>query len=440
MIRRVSRGRLIAMRWLFPDDARAIERRDRILRWLFLASCALLVARAARKETGVLRLNQQFGARFLAGEDPYFDPARGARVHGPYPPTLVWVAAPLARLPTPAARVAWALVQVGALAALLAVTRRWTSAFSARLAPHFPVLFAAALLLSARYLLRDTAGGGANVVHAALAVLAIDLAARGREGLAGLAFAFSLATKPYLAPLALLFVARARWRTLAATAGFGLALFALPALHYGAGRWVDLTAGWARGVAGFLAADDPRIAAEVPAGLPVEDTTMNQSLAAALRRALPPESAALATALARLLALAALATAFVAARRTRGPLAGAAAALAFLPACLLASPVAWKAHHVLLLPLFHVLACAAFLSERRARWTAALAAYWLVCGLLSEEVVGRAGKVALERASVVAWGDLALRAAALAVALRREPFSTVPGTVLKDSRGPSSVR
>jgi hypothetical protein len=105
---------------LFPGAEVSRRRRDALLALLFALALALLVARAARKQGGVLERNQAFGARFLAGADPYFDPALGHRLHGPYPPSLALVAAPLALLPEGVARVAWALAQVAALVRALA--------------------------------------------------------------------------------------------------------------------------------------------------------------------------------------------------------------------------------------------------------------------------------------------------------------------------------
>jgi hypothetical protein len=99
-------------------------------------------------------------------------------------------------------------------------------------------------------------------------------------------------------------------------------------------------------------------------------------------------------------------------------LAAAAASLAFVPLCLLISPVTWKAHHVLLLPLFFVLACAALGAARQRLAFAGLGAYWVLCGLMNEEVLGRTGKLLFERLSIVTWADLALLAVTLTIAAR----------------------
>lgn len=411
------------MNWLFPSDERSRARRDRVLALAFAVSLVFLVVRAAWKTDGVLVRNQQFGARFLAGEDPYFDPVRGHRIHGPYPPTLVWVAVPLALLPTLAARIAWACVEALALVGSAFVLRRWTRTWLPSIAGHFSVLYAAALLLASRYILRDMAGGGANVVHGALALWALDASLRGRDVWAALPFAFSLACKPYLAPLLVYFAARGKGRTLLSTFVVGALLCLLPACVYGFDRWIDLSARWVRDVAAFARADDPSDAALALDGWTVESSNANQSLGAAVERALAAvgpsdahrsvRNAALLTAGCLLLFVSVAAWATI---RAPPGLGAASAAFAWLPLCLLASPVTWKAHHALLLPLFYVLACAALTSRRRRLAIGGLALYWLTCDLLSAEIVGRPGKLWLEQTSIVAWADIALLAGAIAVA------------------------
>lgn len=84
-----------AVSLLLPRDAPSQRRRDQILAVLALVAAILLVLRAARKEDGVLRRNVEFGARFLAHEDPYLDARHARRVHGPYPPSYALVTAPL---------------------------------------------------------------------------------------------------------------------------------------------------------------------------------------------------------------------------------------------------------------------------------------------------------------------------------------------------------
>lgn len=415
---------------LFPGDGVARRRRDRVLAALFLALLVFLVARAARKDGGVLVRNQEFGARFLAGQDPYFDPARGHRVHGPYPPSFALVAAPLALLPTPAARIAWGTAQAAALLLLFPLLARWARNGWPAAAPHASVLFAAALLLASRYLLRDFAGGGGNLLFAALALLGLDLAFAGRGFLAGLPLALSLVLKPNLAPVLLFLACRRRWSALASTIVLGAVLFLAPAASFGLRGYLDLAARWSRDVAAYARLEDLGRADLVPDGMPVPEKAMNQSLREAIYRFVRPPgdsgapdvhvaetSPAVAAGLARGIGAVLAALACLVAVRARPGRGEALAALAFLPLALLLSPISWKAHHAALLPLFFALACEA--RARASRGLAVLlAATWVACGLLSEELVGESAKEVLQSLSVVTIFDVVLLLVALFLAGR----------------------
>lgn len=422
------------MSWLFPTDPERQRRRDRWLVILLGLLIVVLAARAARKHDGVLLRNQEFGARVLAGEDPYFDPARGHRVHGPYPPSYALVTVPLALVPTPLARVGWALAQGAALIAAF----RWLTALARRHAPrsaeHAPVWCALALLLVSRFLLRDTSGGGGNVIYATLVLGALIAAESGRAARSGWLFALPLVLKPNLAPLALFFVATRRWRVLAATTLAALALWALPAPFYGLREWWSTSARWASDVYAFSTLDDLHADERVPDGLPKNDSSMNQSLRAALDRLLRPsaseriddvhvaevEPATIAW-LARGVGVGLLASLTFAAWRARTARARWWAALGFLPACLLVAPIAWKAHHVALLPLCFGLVGAAHVARRPA-WGVGLALYWLLANVASEEVLGKGAKNWLQAVSLITWFDVVLVAIAVVLALRdREP-------------------
>lgn len=407
------------MRLLFPDDSAARSRRDRVLGALFLILLVFLVARAARKDGGVLPRNQEFGGRFLAGQDPYFDPVQGHRVYGPYPPSFALVAAPLSLLPTRLARVAWGTAQSLALVAAFVVLRRWARRFWPDAAPHAPVLFAAAVLVASRYLLRDFAGGGGNLLYAVLALVGLELAFAGRGALAGLPLALSLVLKPNLAPFLLFLAFRRRWSTLASTVIVGAALFLLPAAWFGIEKYLDLAERWTRDVMTYAAVEDPTRADLVPDGMPVADTSMNQSLREASSRLARAAGVSLSVAAgtARVFSLALAAAACAVALRARPGRREALAALAFFPLALLLSPISWKAHHVALLPLFFALCCEARESTRRTL-TILLVVTWVACGLLSEEIVGDTAKEVLQSLSIVTIFDLVLLAVTLILARR----------------------
>jgi Glycosyltransferase family 87 len=421
---------LSRVRFLFPDGSFARRRRDLVLGALFLALLVFLVARASRKDGGVLVRNQAFGARFLAREDPYFDAASGQRVYGPYPPSFVLVAAPLATIPTTAARIAWGSAQALALAAAWILLRRWCRRGWPDAAPHASVAFGFALLLASRYLLRDFAGGGGNLLFAVLALAGLELAFARRDALAGVPIALSLVLKPNLAPILLFLAARKRWKALASAAIAGAALFLLPAAWYGWSGYLDLAARWAEGVVAYARLDDLGRADLVPAGMPEPEAAMNQSLREAVHRFLRPPgdsgapdvhvalaSPAVAGGLARGIGALLAGLACLVAFRSREGRSEVLAALAFLPLALLLSPISWKAHHVALLPLFFALVCEAVRSGSRAL-AVLLAVYWVACDLLSEEIVGSAAKEVLQSLSIVTIFDVVLLGVALSLSRR----------------------
>jgi len=256
---------------------------------------------------------------------------------------------------------------------------------------RWPWLWLLTLLIAARFVLRDLAGGGGNVVNTAFCVLAYDAAERERPGRAGCWLGLSLATKPtqvLLLPV-LWLLGRGRAAASGALCAAALAAATLPMGH---------AAAWQRWFAGSAALAAQADAFAVPAyGFP-EFEWMNQSLRCALARwlgtvppafaarvrlgvppglGLPPAAVAWLT---RLAALGALAWLLRAARRARAAtgcertwvLAGA------LALSMMLSPLSWKAHYVALLPLLFLLVRAA-VDERRRRARILLAAFVLTC-------------------------------------------------------------
>ncbi len=372
----------------------------------------------------MLERNRAFGERFLAGEDPYFDPVRGRRIHGPYPPSFALAAVPLALLPERAARIGWACIQGGALVLLWRLCRARARELGGTAARHAGVCFALALLLASRFLLRDTAGGGGNLIFGALAWAGIEGALAGANLSAAAPLALSLVLKPNLAPLLLALAALRRWRALGATLVMGAFLFLLPAVSFGWTRYVDLVGQWLATTAEFAALEDPTRADTVPEGLPISEEAGGQSLREIVRRlcvaapepgaadvhllALSPRAAAW---VARAGALALLALACWRTARARGNESRWLALLAFLPVALLASPITWKAHHVVLIPLYFALVTRAADPLRRPRWLIPfVCAYYAICVLASEEIVGESAVRILDSLGVVGLGDLGLLA------------------------------
>jgi len=398
-----------------------------------------LLARATsrREERGVILDHVEFGRRLVHGEDLYApwttDPRRPAKVlHPPYPPSFGLLTAPFAAVAElfsmPAARAAWALLQLGSLAAIALLLRRQVAprAPPAPAAParNWHLLWFGTTLLGARFVLRDTHGGGGNLVNLALCLAAFDLAERRHEGLTGLLLGFSLATKPTQLWLLPLFFVLGRRRTVAYTlaAGLGCVALTLPLMHFDLAPWWRwLEGSWRLGTQTDAFADP---ALDFPAF-----EWMNQSLRSGLARwcgevpaefaarvpfgfvpglGWPPEVVAWLTRLSSLLGLTAL---LVVAHRTRSS--ASARAFVFAAALVLSvllSPLSWKAHHVALLPLLFLL-----LLRLPHRRTLLLLLAWALCCQPGQELVGDAGDEWLNSLYVITAWDAVL----LVVALRR---------------------
>lgn len=407
------------------------------LLWAALALVLLARATSRREERGVILDHVEFGRRLVHGEDLYApwttDARRPAKVlHPPYPPSFGLLTAPFAGiaelLGMRAARAAWALLQLGCLATIALLLRRQVTprAPPQPCAPsrNWHLLWLCTALLGARFVLRDTHGGGGNLVNLALCLAAFDLAERRREGLAGLLLGFSLATKPTQLWLLPLFFVLGRRRTVGTTlaAGLGCVVLTLPLLHFDPASW------W-RWLEGTWRLGSQADAFATPAlDFPAFEW-MNQSLRFGLARwcgevpaefaarvpfgfvpglGWPPEVVAWLTRLASLLGLTAL---LVVARRTRGS--AAARAFVFAAALVLSvllSPLSWKAHHVALLPLLFLL-----LLRLPHRGTLALLLAWALCCQPGQELIGDAGDEWLNSLYVITAWDAVL----LVVALRR---------------------
>ena len=414
-----------------PTDPEIQRRRGRLLTWFFLFASVVLIERAGHKRHGVLDLNQGFGARFLAHEDPYFDPAQGLRVHGPYPPSYVLVCAPLSLLPAPLARRVWAGIQILCLSILYRLLRRRLERWNPTLLPHAPFLYLCALLLASRFLLRDMAAGGGNLIYATLTLAGVELALAGRAFGGALPLALALAVKPNQILFLLFLCLRRRWK---AAAGTLLALFVLallPGLYYGMGSYLELWHTWVEGVWRFASLPDLHDKSLVPPGLPPEHFAMNQALRVAVFRLLRPPgdsgaydvhlwttSAATALWVGRALALFLLAWTSAAAWRACDERGEWLAALAFFPLGLLLSPITWKAHHVVLIPALFAVTVRAAEPTRRGLRSALLAAY-LLFDLSATDILGQAAGDYLQAISLVTLGDVVLLAYLLRWLCRR---------------------
>ncbi|WP_419191101.1 glycosyltransferase family 87 protein [Saltatorellus ferox] len=400
----------------------------------------VMIERAADTTEGVIVRNMAFGERFLAGDDPYMDPVRGELIHGPYPPSFVWVCAPLATLPRPLARRVWCLAQIGALVGLYSLLRRRLAESSPDLVRHMPALFTIALLLVSRFVLRDMKGGGGNLLYGLLAVFAIDRSLRDRQVLAGLALSAGLLVKPNLAPVLFFLLLRRRWRTLATVAIVVPLLFAAPGLWYGTEAYFALVKRWLTDVLTYANLHDLHDSTLVPEGMPAAESAMNQSLRESVHRLLRPpgdsgaydihwiEVAPLtAVRIAQGIALSLLAGLSWRALRARDAAEVWFLGLAFLPLCLLLSPVTWKAHHAVLLPFVFQLVWMAKRLPSRRRWLIGVfLIYYVVCNLANTEVLGQEAGDYMQSLSVVAWADVLMVLAAIPLSVFARQIPSEP--------------
>jgi hypothetical protein len=380
--------------------------------WIVLALVLVVRATGRPNDRGVIIDSLEFGRRLVHGEDVYapWQSGRNAPVrplHAPFPPSFGLLMAPFAGVEElfglRAARCAWGLLQVAALVVIARCLRRLPTGTSPPSDLRWNWLMLAMLVIAARFVLRDTAGGGGNLINVAWCLLAYVDAEQGRQRRAGLWLGISLLTKPTQALLLPVFWLLGHRRAVSSTTATvaGGVLLSLLLLRFD-------TAPWLRWLEGSLALARQQDAFAVPElGFPPFEW-MNQSLRCAMARwvgTVPPDLAArvphgvmpglglsvTATAWAtRLCSLGALAALMLRAhqRRASSPpnTDGTARTMVFAAALtlsLLLSPISWKAHHVALLPALLLLLRRA--SEQRcAAARAMLAAFLLLCALGSD--------------------------------------------------------
>ncbi len=392
-------------------------RRVWIAIWIVLGM--FLVVRTGGRDRGVITDHLEFGRRLFAGDELYAPYLEDKPLHPVYPPSFGLLTAPFTLMPERAARYAWGVLQVGAIG----VIGWWLAEMLRRarpeLVPRTHALLALTAVLAGRYVLRDTHGGGGNLINLALALGAFACAERRHTLPAALLLGFSLATKPttaLLVPvLALMGHVRVAVSGLAIACGFvGLALL----VH---GRGTEPLDRWIEGALAYSAQQD--VFAPPHLELP-PFTWMNQCLRCAVARyfgTVPNEYAAevpgffqglglpvaVTAWIARILGAGVLGATLLAAWRRRATRAGRIAMLAAaFAASLLLSPISWKAHHVALIPVFFLLVVSAIDGSRLARWLAIV--YFVLCSAGGGDLVGDAAKEWEQSLYLATFGTIAL--------------------------------
>ena len=182
-----------------PDPA------SRTRAWVFVAIWVALslfvVLRAGGRDRGVISDHREFGRRLLSGEDLYAPYLEDKPLHPVYPPSFGLLTAPFAKMDERSARYAWAALQVAAIGVVLMVLGEALARHAPDLLAHRQALLLLTVAVTGRYILRDTHGGGGNLVNLAFALAAWQASQSRRDTLAAVLLGFSLATKPTTAIL-----------------------------------------------------------------------------------------------------------------------------------------------------------------------------------------------------------------------------------------------
>lgn len=399
--------------------------RSKLQAWLWGVAGLALVIRTSVRDRGVIYDHLEFGRRLVSGSDlyaPFLDAPRP--LHPVYPPSFGLMTWPFTLVPDAVARAAWAVVQVAALAWIGVILVRALRAHWPELAHRSQLALFLTLLLAARYVLRDTAGGGGNIINTALVLGSFSLATNNRPALSGVTLGLSLATKP----TAVLFVpllwlcGHRKPALLACSAALGLLAAAL-LIH---GHGLAPLEIWARGSIAYSRM--PTLFATPDGGFP-PFSWMNQCLRCAVERfagTVPEQFVPLSkrdgaeiwffqglglgtTAvlwIRNLLSAAILgATFWVAWRRRSAPATRLTTIAACFAASLLLSPISWKAHHVALIPALFLLVIACI---RGRAWAWILAATYAATCVLGEEIVGKDFKEVQQHLYLVTFGTIVM--------------------------------
>ncbi len=395
-------------------------RSNRYWPWIWISLAGLLVLRTGLRppDRGVILDHLEFGRRLLQGLDLYAPFGEDKPLHPPYPPSFGLLTAPFSLLPTMLARFAWGILQMLALYSIGLSLREFLRQWAPKLLPNLHVILLLTALVASRYILRDTHGGGGNLINLALVLASLRLARQGREQRAGLLLGFSLATKPtalLVLPL-LWFLGQRRTASTAVLTALGCMALALVCLRQDLAPFLQ----WFDGSLQYAAMRD--VFATPAQGFP-PFTWMNQCLRCCVQRYLgevPAEFAAqvphffgglgLAPAVTawcnKLLGLAMLsATAYRVWQYRKDPAARPFLVAMVLALSLLLSPISWKAHHVALLPALFLMVCQGMQGRRWAWYFLAL--YFGLC-TLGEQFVGREYKNLQQSLYLVTAGTVGL--------------------------------
>jgi hypothetical protein len=206
---------------------------------IFLFESVLYSHKAMQNRSAVVRWREQL-QQMLDGHDIYEG--------NPYPnpPIMALLLAPLAKVPPLLGALIWFFLKVGMALICLGWVFRLVEDGGLTFPPWAK---AVATFLSLRPILGDLAHGNINLFILFLLVAALYAFHRGRDVVAGLLLALSIACKVTPALFVPYFLWKRSWRVLGGcTAGLVLFLWVLPGLYFGMGRADELLHSWRRGM------------------------------------------------------------------------------------------------------------------------------------------------------------------------------------------------
>lgn len=393
--------------------------RDLLLRGIALGAAAVAVlvqwGTIIFGRQGDFQLHWQWARRFLAGEFLY---AGGTNL--PYPPFWAMVNVPLALLPVRVAYILLFLVGLAALVlALWSLDRLTRRAWPVERAALFWVN-AFTILLSSRFLLRDLADGGPNLILLALVWCGIFLWTKGQDAGGGLLLGLAIATK--CTPILFLayFAWKRQWRMALTTALAALVFLAAPMIWQGPGDYARHMRSWVETVWSGVSQENPSVGVLGPE--PVLNIALRPALARLLVSkpedprplGLSPRAAGWLIRAASVLLLALVAWRFRGRVLSRGSerVLWECAAVALL--ALLLSPITWRAHCVTVVPACYLLARSALSGRPQSRGTVSLLCFYVLFALLANRaIVGREFDLILHGWGFLTAALLALLAAVL---------------------------
>ena len=373
-------------------------------------------------------LHYTFGKRFLERTFIYAE-----NLHVPYPPFWALFWAPWTVMPLEAARVvAFLVLAIGSLTALSLVLVWMGHRIIPARDDRVTIALIVALVLAARFILRDLTESGPNLFLGSLVWMGLLLYLGGRRVAAGLLIGFPIALKMTPAIFIPYFLLKREWKTAAAALATAVVLSASPGLFRPSPLFWQEMRTWTGNAWHEVTTVD---ASATILGQPeIRNLSLRQALARLLRHyppghrlvvehplfiqflGLPPRGAAW---LVRWLMLAFIG--LVAWRfRRRASEAGHPMVLPLELAtvsalALLYSPITWKQHCVSLLPALFLLALCSLQWNRVSRWMWCALLYYVVFALvLTRDAVGRPFSILLESYHVVTWAILLLVIALLA--------------------------